>query len=88
MAQLIYVVVYWRCRRETRLRICKRFRMPSGYVNINGETPCMVSSDDYELLRECERRGFIRLRDKETKKSLQRCGGFQALSAKCFRGVH
>lgn len=69
MAQLIYVVVYWRCRRGTRLRICERFRLPSGYVNINGETPCMVSSDDYELLRECERRGFIRLRDKETKKA-------------------
>lgn len=69
MAQLIYVVVYWRCRRETRLRICERFRMPSGYVNINGETPCMISSDDYELLRECERRGLIRLRDKETKKA-------------------
>lgn len=69
MAQLIYVVVYWRCRCETRLRICERFRIPSGYVNINGETPCMISSDDYELLRECERRGFIRLRDKETKKA-------------------
>lgn len=69
MAQLIYVVVYWRCRRETRLRICERFSIPSGYVSINGETPCMVRSSDYELLRECERREFISLRYKETKKA-------------------
>lgn len=66
---LVYVVVYWRCCRETRQRICERFCIPSDYMNINGETPCVVQSRDYELLLECERRGFISLRDKETKKA-------------------
>lgn len=66
---LVYVVVYWRCKRETRQRICERFSIPSDYMNINGETPCVVRSCDYELLLECERRGFISLRDKETKKA-------------------
>lgn len=38
------------------------------YMTVNHETPCDIRPEDMELLRECERRGFLMIRlKKETK---------------------
>lgn len=34
----------------------------SSYMSVNHETPCNIREEDMELLRECERRGFLTIR--------------------------
>lgn len=48
------------CRQE----ICRRFGIPL-YLTVNHETPCDIREEDMELLRECERRGFLMIRFKK-----------------------
>lgn len=36
----------------------------SDYMSINHETPCEIDEEDLPLLRECEKRGFIQIRNK------------------------
>lgn len=64
------VTIYWDARHlskekslETKNKIKERFNIPN-YTSINGETPCEIKDEDLELLRECERRGFIQIRNK------------------------
>ena len=33
-------------------------------MSVNHETPCDIRDEDMELLRECEKRGFIQIRNK------------------------
>ena len=46
-------------------KIRKHFGMPR-YLSVNYETPCTIDdeSEDWEVLKETERRGFIEIRDK------------------------
>lgn len=47
--------------------IREKFGLPD-YMTVNHETPCDIRPEDMELLRECERRGFLMIRlKKETK---------------------
>lgn len=64
------VTIYWDARHlprekslEAKERIKAKFNIPN-YTTINGEPPCEIRDEDMELLRECERRGFIQLRNK------------------------
>lgn len=41
--------------------ICRKFGI-SDYMSINHETPCDIKDEDMELLRECEKRGFLQIR--------------------------
>lgn len=43
--------------------ICKKFGIPS-YMSVNHETPCDIRDEDLPLLQECEKRGFIQIRNK------------------------
>ena len=43
--------------------ICKKFGI-SDYMSVNHETPCDIRDEDMELLKECEKRGFIQIRNK------------------------
>lgn len=46
--------------------IQERFNLPT-CTTVNGETcePCTIKDEDWELLQETERRGFIQIRYKE-----------------------
>lgn len=56
--------IYWKTKDRTSIsRIREKFNLPN-YMTVNGETPCNVRDEDMELLREVERRGFIKIRDK------------------------
>lgn len=64
------VTIYWNTRHldpkdvlEIKKKIRDRFNIPN-YTTVNGETPCEIQDEDMELLRECEKRGFIQLRNK------------------------
>ena len=54
------VYIYYNCTYEEIEKINKRFGFPH-CVTVNGETcePVEVRAEDWELLRETERRGFI-----------------------------
>ena len=58
--------IYYDCSWEDIRRIQERFRLPE-CVNVNGETcePCDIADEDWELLKETERRGYIQIRIKE-----------------------
>lgn len=43
--------------------ICKKFSIPQ-YMSVNHETPCEIKEKDLPLLRECEKRGFVQIRNK------------------------
>lgn len=60
------VYVYYNCSWDDILSIEKRFGFPH-CVNVNGETcqPVEVRPEDWDLLRETERRGFIQIRMKD-----------------------
>ena len=60
------VYIYYNCKFEDIAKIEMRFGFPH-CVNVNGETcqPVEVRAEDWELLRETERRGFIQIRKKE-----------------------
>ena len=57
------VVIYFDCSWEDIHRIQERFKIPAG-VTINGETcqPVEIADEDWELLKETERRRYIQIR--------------------------
>ena len=58
--------IYYNCSFEDIERIEQRFGFPH-CVTVNGETcqPVAVRDEDWELLRETERRGYIQIRMKQ-----------------------
>lgn len=63
--QMIKVCIYWRTNdKPTKDKIRKRFGIPQGET-VNGETVCEINEEDYPLLQETARRGFIQLRNKK-----------------------
>lgn len=63
------VTIYFRCKWEDVRKIQQRFHLPEG-VTVNGETcqPCEIADDDWELLKETERRGYISIRPPKYRK--------------------
>lgn len=58
------VTICWRTKSQAKMeKIRLRFGI-SNYMSINRETPCEIRDEDMELLRECEKRGFIQIRNK------------------------
>lgn len=58
------VTICWRTKNQAKMeKIRLRFSIPN-YMSINRETPCEIRDEDMELLRECEKRGFIQIRNK------------------------
>ena len=56
------VTIYWTTKnQETRRRIRQKFNIPR-HTTVNGETSCSISDEQYPLLQEVERRGFIQIR--------------------------
>lgn len=49
--------------RQCHKEICQRFHI-SDYMTVNHETPCDIREEDMPMLKECERRGFIQIRNK------------------------
>ena len=60
------VYIYYDCNWESIKKIENRFGFPH-CVTVNGETcrPVEVRDEDWELLRETERRGYIQIRNKK-----------------------
>lgn len=60
------VYIYYNCKFEDIAKIEMRFGFPH-CINVNGETckPVEVRPEDWDLLRETERRGFIQIRMKD-----------------------
>ena len=60
------VYIYYNCKFEDIEKIEQRFGFEH-CVNVNGETckPVEVRPEDWELLQETERRGYIQIRRKE-----------------------
>ena len=55
------ITVYWVTRNpDVIVRIRKKFNIPS-YTSVNYETECEIKNEDFPLLEETERRGFIRI---------------------------
>lgn len=64
---IYFVVVYYRTEDISIIRkIQERFRFPK-CMTVNGEWPVVVNGDDWELLKETEKRGFIDIRNKQIK---------------------
>lgn len=58
------LIIYWTTKDFDKVRkIRGKFNIPS-YTSVNGETPCEIKDEDLPLLRECEKRGFIQIRNK------------------------
>lgn len=58
------VTIYWVTRLpEIVRRIRDKFNIPL-YISVNYETECEIRDEDLPLLRECEKRGFIQIRNK------------------------
>ena len=55
-------MIYFDCGWDDIYKIEKRFKM-ANCVNVNGVTcqPVEIADEDWELLRETERRGYIRI---------------------------
>ena len=61
------VTIYWKTTdRDVMDKIRKRFDIPR-YTSINGETHASICEEDIPLLSECEKRGFIQIREKPNK---------------------
>ena len=60
------VVIYF-CQsdKETNDKIRERFNMPMYGMSINGELECEINENDFEILKETEKRGFIQIRKKQ-----------------------
>lgn len=60
------VYIYYNCSWDDIRRIQERFGFTQ-CVTVNGETcePVEVSDEDWELLKETERRGYIQIRNKK-----------------------
>lgn len=64
---IYFVVVYYRTEDISVIRkIQGRFGFPK-CMTVNGEWPVVVNGDDWELLKETEKRGFIDIRNKQIK---------------------
>ena len=64
---IYFVVVYYKTEGLSVIRkIQERFGFPK-CMNVNGEWPVVVNGDDWELLKETEKRGFIDIRNKQIK---------------------
>lgn len=58
------VTICWITKNQAKMeKIRLKFGIPD-YMSINRETPCDIKEEDLPLLRECERRGFIQIRNK------------------------
>ncbi len=58
-------VVYWnKCDPRAIEALRSKFNIPH-YTTVNGESPVEVDDEQMELLRECERRGFLQIRPKK-----------------------
>lgn len=56
--------ICWTTKNQVTInKIRLRFGI-SDYMNINRETPCEIKEEDLPLFRECEKRGFIQIRNK------------------------
>ena len=63
--------IYFKCRWDDVYKIQARFGMPR-CTTVNGTTchPVVIKDEDWELLKETERRGYIQIRhDKEIKEA-------------------
>lgn len=58
------VTICWITKNQAKMeKIRLKFGIPD-YMSINRETPCDIKEEDLPLLRECEKRGFIQIRNK------------------------
>lgn len=75
------VTIYWPCAITKDLveKIRERFGITAG-TTINGETPAEIKDEDFELLEETARRGFISIR--RYKPELE--GLFKTKHSKCI----
>lgn len=48
-------------------KIRKRFNIPH-YTTVNGESPVEVDEEEMKLLKECQRLGFIQIRNRKWEK--------------------
>lgn len=57
------VTIYFDCQWEDIYKIERRFNIPN-CVTVNGTTckPVEIADEDWELLQETERRGYIQIR--------------------------
>ena len=60
------IYIYYKCKWKDIRAIQQKFGFPE-CVTVNGETcePVTVRPEDWELLKETERRGYIQIRQKE-----------------------
>ena len=59
------MTIYFRMNNhDTIRRIREKFGMPMVGMTVNGELVCDIKDEDIPLLQECERRGFINIRNK------------------------
>lgn len=58
------IVIYWTTKETEKInRVMDKFNI-TPYVSVNGETPAEISDEQIELLKEVEKRGFIKIRTK------------------------
>lgn len=58
-------VVYWITKDRVSIeKIQRRFGL-STYVSVNKETPCIIKDEDWDLLNETAKLGFIKIRIKK-----------------------
>lgn len=61
------LTIYWVTRLPDIVRrIRDKFNIPP-YVSVNYETECEIRNEDLPLLQETARRGFIQIRNKNTR---------------------
>ena len=58
------IVIYWMTKDTEKIhRVMAKFNI-TPYVSVNGETPAEISDGQMILLKEVEKRGFIKIRIK------------------------
>ena len=61
------ITIYWGTRDPDIIgKIREKFNIPH-HISVNYETECEIKDEDFSLLEETERRGFIRIRNKNTR---------------------
>jgi len=59
------LTIYWVTKDADSIqRIREKFNLSSD-TTVNGETPAEIREEDISLLRETEKRGFLRIRNKQ-----------------------
>lgn len=61
------VTIYWKTKNEDTIRRIRERFCIEPYMSVNGETPTEIKDEDFPVLREVERRGFISIRFKPNK---------------------